>query len=123
MSSFTPAEVREFINGGDLSAAKDAVLQSLSGKTMEMDDASNLLDEISLARVTALTAGTFKMKVTEKGCLQFRGVPGVNVKFGLSLYVEAVEFLLDHQAEIKRYIGAQNGKLSRKRPIPTATPV
>lgn len=58
--------------------------------------------------------GAFSMKVSEKGAVSLRGVPGCNIRFGLTLYAEALEFLFSHREQIERFIADNHGKLSRK---------
>lgn len=57
---------------------------------------------------------SFSMKVSEKGGISIRGIRGISVKFGLTLYVAAYEDLFSRQDEIKAFIAANNGKLARK---------
>lgn len=64
MSTFTPAEVREFIAAGDYEAAKDAVKQSSASKAMDITMAIDLLDEIAVAKSGAGKAPKKGDKIT-----------------------------------------------------------
>jgi hypothetical protein len=57
----------------------------------------------------------FSMKVSEKGAVSMKGIPGTHSRMGLTLYVEALEFLLDRADEIRGWIKQHDHKLSRKR--------
>jgi hypothetical protein len=87
----------------------EILLQLAAGKITPVE-AGELLAKVNGPTVSS----TPRMKVTEKGCVQFRGVPGVSVKFGATHYVSFVEWVLDHAQVVKDFIKANEGKLSRK---------
>ena len=56
----------------------------------------------------------FSMKVTEKGCVGMRGLPGCNVRFGLALRVETLLAILDkHPDKIRAFIKDNAKELER----------
>lgn len=52
------------------------------------------------------------LKVSEKGCVQFRGVPGISIRFGLSLYPKTIEWILDNADALREFIKNNHSKLS-----------
>jgi hypothetical protein len=58
------------------------------------------------------------MKVSEKGAITFRQVPGTSAKFGMTLYVETVEWLYANVKTVTQFIKDNNGNLSRKNSQP-----
>jgi hypothetical protein len=57
------------------------------------------------------SAGTIRFKVSEKGAVS---VYGLNVKFPVTLYADQWERLLDKVDDLRAFIKANAGKLSRK---------
>lgn len=88
---------------GDVSSA---VLDGVSKGTLTLDAARVLLEPAPRGRVQ------FSMKVSEKGAITFRGVPGTHHSFGLTLYGKTIEFLFSHKEEIEQFIAANRETLS-----------
>jgi hypothetical protein len=89
---------------------RDEVLVALKAGKLSVEDAGKALTALE----PVVARAPFVMKVSEKGCITFRGVPGTHHSFGLSLYAEGVEYLLAKATEIKAFIAKNNGALSRK---------
>jgi hypothetical protein len=54
------------------------------------------------------------LKVSEKGGIQFRSVPGASIKFGLTLFAETVVWLYDNREEVEAFMRKNAGSLSFK---------
>lgn len=85
--------------------SNDEILFLVKSGKLSVEDASRQLESLA-------PSAPFSMKVSEKGAITFRGVPGSHHLFGLSIYAKGVEFLLAHKAEIEGFIKANHGKLS-----------
>ncbi len=83
------------------------VLELLKSGKITVSEAAQTLQQFSSA-----PSAPFTMKVSEKGALTFRGVPGTHHLFGLSIYAKGVEFLFAHKAQIEAFIKANHAKLS-----------
>ena len=86
---------------------KMEVLEQLKSGKIKIEEANALLNSMEQR-----SAGPFTMKVSEKGAITFRGVPGASVKFGMTLYAKGVQFILDHEKEIRAFIEKNKGQLS-----------
>ena len=53
-----------------------------------------------------------RLKVSEKGCLRILGCH--NIRFGLTLYVDTVEYLYRVRPQIEQFIAEHQDQLSRK---------
>jgi hypothetical protein len=92
----------------------------------KLEQLAKLLDAVKSGQVSQVDAERiltdsgiaggqrFTLKVSEKGCVHIRGVRGISSKFGLSLYVEALEDLFAKRPEIEQFVKANAAKLSRK---------
>jgi len=60
------------------------------------------------------TSGDVTMKVSEKGCVTFRGMPGANVRYGFSPRRETLEWLYANRDKVEAFL-KQNEKEIRKR--------
>ncbi len=89
---------------------KNEILLQLAAGKITPAEAGELLTKVNGPTVS----NTPRMKVTEKGCVQFRGVPGVSVKFGATHYVSFVEWVLDHAQLVRDFIKDNDAKLARK---------
>lgn len=99
---------------GARAVTKDAQAEQLANILKAAQANPELLAALRETLGVQRAAQPFVLKVSEKGCLQMRGVPGAPVAFGITLYVEAVEFILDHADAIRAFVKANNAKLSRK---------
>jgi hypothetical protein len=82
-------------------------LAQVAAGTITPGDAAKLLP--------GATAGqNVKLKVSEKGCIQFRNAPGVSVKFGATHYVSFIEWILDNQDTVRKFILENDKTLARK---------
>ena len=84
-----------------------AILSDLSNKVISQEQASIELSAIAPARESRVT-----MKVSEKGCVTFRNMPGASVKFGLSLYPETLKTLFAQREAIEAFIVENASALS-----------
>lgn len=87
------------------------VLNKLANNEITAEQAGELL---KAAMPAERGKATPRLKITEKGCLGMRGVPGTNVKFGLSLYATTVEWILDNADTLKQFISDNGDRLARK---------
>ena len=79
--------------------------------------AGNVTAEVALEYLARLDAKGNKgatMKVSEKGCITFRGIPGISVKYGMSPRVETLEWLYAHEKEVRAFV-SENRALIEKR--------
>ena len=89
---------------------KEQVLAALAGGQCTVDAASAWL----AAHSSNGHGNGISLKVSEKGAVSIRGIKGISVKFGLTLYAVALEDLFANKDKIEAFIKANNGKLSRK---------
>ena len=89
---------------------QNEILLLLAAGKLTPAEAGELLTKVNGPAVSSAP----RMKVTEKGCVQFRGVPGVSVKFGATHYVSFVEWVLDHAQLVRDFIKDNDAKLARK---------
>lgn len=82
------------------------ILVAVQTGALSIADASKLLPSGG--------AAPFTIKVSEKGAIQMRGVPGASVKFGLTLYASAIEFLFANRERIEKFIADNSADISRK---------
>lgn len=68
--------------------------------------------EAALAAARQTGGQSFSIKASEKGCLQFRGVPGASVKFGLTVYPLGFLFLLENATTVLKAIREKRESLS-----------
>lgn len=54
----------------------------------------------------ANAAGSFSIKLSDRGAVQFRGLPGVSAQFGLTLYAAALETLFARKDQIEQFIAS-----------------
>lgn len=87
-------------------ATREDILKQLKSGKVTIEEA------VALLATTDAPATPFSMKVSEKGCVSFRGVPGTNGKFGLTLYAKSVQFLFSHQKDIEAFIAKNKAALS-----------
>lgn len=90
--------------------SKEQVLSALAGGQCTVDAASAWL----AAHTSNGHSNGMSLKVSEKGAISVRGIKGISVKFGLTLYAVAFEELFANKDKIEAFIKANNGKLSRK---------
>jgi len=87
---------------GSMSAILDAVKAGLVDVAIAGDAIADMQK----------TTGPFSMKVSEKGCVTFRGLKGVSVKFGLSLYPATLQALYAKKDEIEKFMESNRAALS-----------
>jgi hypothetical protein len=88
--------------------SREEILAQLKSGKIKVEEAAMLLAE----QMVPASSVAFTMKVSEKGCISFRGVPGTNGKFGLTLYAKSVQFLFAKRNEIEAWVKAHNAQLS-----------
>lgn len=54
----------------------------------------------------AQATGSFSIKLSDRGAVQFRGLPGVSAQFGLTLYAAALETLFSRRDQIEQFIAS-----------------
>ena len=67
-----------------------------------------------LLSAAATSGANVTMKVSEKGCVTFRGLPGANVRYGFSPRRETLEWLYANKAKVEAFL-KQNSKEITKR--------
>ena len=88
---------------------REDILNQLMAGTVKIEEASKLLASIEVKNGNG---APFTMKVSEKGAVSFRGVPGTHHMFGLTMYAKGVQFLIAHQKEIEAFIEKNKAVLS-----------
>jgi len=115
-----PEKAAELLRGNDQKGTKALILEHLSKQTLPIADAIVLmsrLDGIAEASAKATgSGGRLSCKVSQKGAVSVYGLQRMPV----TLYVEQWERLLEFGDALKAFIAAQNGSLSRKRPVTTS---
>jgi len=101
---------------GNDPTVKGFILEQLAKQTIQVAQAIGLvnrLDELALWRARAVSGGggTLRCKVSAKSAVSIYGLQRMPV----TLYAEQWERLLAFGDELKAFISAQNGSLSRKR--------
>ena len=119
-----PEKAAELLRGNDQQGCKALILENLQKNTLPVVKAvalMNRLDQIAAEAAErkgrAMGGGSaLRCKVSGKGGLSVYGLQRLPV----TLYVEQWERLLAFADEIRAFAAAQNGSLSRKRPVATA---
>jgi len=119
-----PEKAAELLRGNDQQGCKALILENLQKNTLPVVKAvalMNRLDQIAAEAAErkgrAMGGGSaLRCKVSVKGGLSVYGLQRMPV----TLYVEQWERLLAFADEIRSFSAAQNGSLSRKRPVATA---
>lgn len=114
----TPEKAAELLRGND-PAAKALILQELAKQTLQVAHAVVLMAKLdaiaeSQAKASGRPAGALTCRVSAKGALSVYGLQRMPV----TLYVEQWERLFGFLDALRAFIDTQNGKLSRKRPMP-----
>ncbi len=91
-------------------ASQHEVLAALKAGTVELEDVSRYLATLS----GGTNGNGVRMKVSDKGCVHFRGLKGTNVRFGLALRVEALDWLFSHREKIERFIKDNQAEINRR---------
>ena len=82
------------------------ILKGLASKTITVDQA--------MAMIAALETSPIGMKMSEKGCVTFTGLPGTHFKFGLSMYPKTVEALFANKDAIEGFLKDNAVELSKR---------
>jgi len=85
---------------------KTEILEALKAGKLSVEDAAALLPATVTGKVT--------MKVSEKGCVTFRGVPGANVQYGLSLRKETIAWLYASKKEVEEFVRKNAAELEKR---------
>ena len=84
-----------------------AILDAVKAGLVDVNVAGQAIGEMQKSG-----GGQFSMKVSEKGCVSFRGMKGISVKFGLSLYPATLQALFARKEEIEKFMEANRASLS-----------
>jgi hypothetical protein len=96
---------------------REEILSALvSGKITNIAEAAALLESLTPSRAV----NGFSMKVSEKGAIAFRGIPGSHHVFGTTLYAKGVLCLLEHEKEIRAFVESNRARLSWEKPVKAA---
>ena len=87
---------------------QEKILAALAAKEITTEEASDCLDAITKP------AAAFSMKVSEKGCVTFRGVPGANVQYGLSLRKESLKHLFTNRVKIEQFVKDNEKEIDKR---------
>jgi len=74
------------------------------------------------ARVTKpgeITIDKVRVYVSEKGGVHFQGVKGTSRQYGMTLYADTIEWIIDHQNELIDFMFTNKEQLSTKPPKTT----
>lgn len=85
----------------------DQILAQVAGGTVKPEEAGKLLNAL---RPEAKTS----MKVSEKGCVTFRGIPGANIRYGFSPRRETLEYLFAHEQQITEFIKKNRVEIDKR---------
>ncbi len=107
-ASFTPTQETSY-------TGKEHVLKALAAGELGVQEAMALLAKFERA------SGGGTLKVSQKGAIQFRGVPGISVKFGLTLYGKTLEWLYANRETVERFIADHRDELAWSKPAKAAT--
>ena len=99
MATATKLTYEDLVDGG---VSRDDVLGLIASGDVEVDAASRYLS--LLESKNGQSGGGVRMKVSEKGCVTFRGLKGTNAKFGLHLRVETLDWLSANAEKVKAFI-------------------
>jgi hypothetical protein len=113
----TPEAAIPLLRGND-PTVKGFILEQLAKQTIQVAQAIGLvnrLDELAMSRARAASGGgaVLRCKVSPKSAVSVYGLS----KWPVTLYAEQWERLLGFGEELKAFIAAQNGSLSRKRAV------
>lgn len=84
------------------------ILSMVKKGTITIEEADKLLDKAKAKG----NGQSYTVKVSEKGCVQLRGVPGASIRFGLSLYPKTIQWLYEHKEELEKFIETNKDSLS-----------
>jgi len=68
-----------------------------------------------LREALGVAGGRPSLKVSEKGAVSFRQIPGASVRFGLTLYAETILWLYENQDAVRGFVRENTKQLSWKR--------
>jgi hypothetical protein len=72
-------------------------------------------EQKALREALGVSGGKPSLKVSEKGAVSFRQIPGSSVRFGLTLYAETLLWLFENQDAVKTFVREHLDTLSWKR--------
>lgn len=98
MATATKLTYEDLVEG---EVSRHDVLGLLAAGEVEVDAVARYL---SLLESKNGQNGGARMKVSDKGCITFRGVKGTNAKFGLHLRVETLDWLYANAEKVKAFI-------------------
>jgi hypothetical protein len=88
---------------GDVS--RHDLLGMIARRDVEVEAASRYLTLLeSKNGKNGKNGGGVRMKVSEKGCITFRGLKGTNAQFGLHLRVETLDWLYANAEKVKAFV-------------------
>jgi hypothetical protein len=99
MATATKLTYEDLVEG---EVSRHDVLGLLAAGEVEVDAVARYLS--LLESKNGQNGGGVRMKVSEKGCITFRGVKGTNGKFGLHLRVETLDWLYANAEKVKAFI-------------------
>lgn len=83
------------------------ILNQVAAKKITTEEAGRLISAMN-----AKSAGPFSMKVSEKGCVQIRGLRGANVRFGFTAYPTLIQDLFANRETIEKFMEENKSSLS-----------
>ena len=99
MSTATKLTYEDLVEGG---VSQHDVLGLLAAGEVEVDAVARYL--ALLESKNGQNGGAVRMKVSDKGCVTFRGLKGTNAQFGLHLRVETLDWLYANAEKVKAFI-------------------
>jgi hypothetical protein len=109
MATATKLTYEGLVEGG---VSRDDVLGLIASGDVEVEAASRYLS--LLESKNGQSGGGARMKVSDKGCVTFRGVKGTNAQFGLHLRVKTLDWLFANAEKLKAFIREHAGVIATR---------
>ena len=109
MATATKLTYEDLVEGG---VSRHDVLGLLAAGEVEVEAVARYLSLLDSG--SGQNGGGARMKVSEKGCITFRGVKGTNSQFGLHLRVETLDWLYANAEKVKAFIQEHAGVIAAR---------
>ena len=90
--------------------SREEILAKLKDQKISVEEAALLLAKQMAPTVQA----NVTMKVSEKGCVTFRGIPGGNVRYGFSPRRETLEWLYANQEKVEAFLKGNEQEITTR---------
>ena len=89
--------------------SKTEIMAKLTAGEIDVQEAATLLAGQMVASGANVT-----MKVSEKGCITFRGLPGANVRYGFSPRKETLEWLYANREKVEAFLEKNKAEIAER---------